>query len=367
MKTRYYSLAALIGTLLMGLTLLSGCKKQDEPVANTPTAEEQLVGLWGISSKSTPDPDNKYTEYFRFGKNNELEHYQVDKEAIFYNTGTYKYSDTSIDPGTYTKSDNDQISFNYKETRQYIAVNDKLLFVEYSTNTVDNMGFIILSQTENSIQFKNQSRAGYMHKVTSLPETWNDEFSAPAVQATEQNLLGQWDRVNIYINERNMIHYWYFDDPARYGITFLTENEITNAYFWIDYVWSQAIAMDMIGQDKSIYIKYFDCSWELGSGILPLTCTRFSVGHYDNNGNFVAEDVITPSTPFKQNFSIKHVTDYYLILVAYDYLHKGVGNYVFHKHPGAQLSAPAKQGTKHTPIAGQIPVQEMTTLENWKQ
>lgn len=367
MRTCHYSLAVVISVLLMGITTLSGCKKQDEPEAPAPSAEELLIGLWGVSTTPPPDSGNTYTEYFRFGKDNVLEHYLVDNKDIYYNIGTYKYSDKSVDTGTYTKSGNDQVTFIFNQSRHYYVLDDKLLFIEYSTDRVGNMGFIILNQTENRIQFKNQSRAGFMHAVVSLPDTWNHKFSAPEVKPTEQNLLGQWDLVNIYIKEQNMIHYWYFNNPETCGITFLPENKITNSYFWIDYIWAQAVATDMIESDKSIYVLYDDCSWEFGSNVIPLTCKRFSVGHYDDNGNFIAESVIAPSTPFARNFSIKHMTDYYLILVAYDYLHKGTGNYVFHKNSDVQLSAPAKQGIKHTPFTGQPLVREMTTLEKWKQ
>jgi len=370
MRTRHYSFAALTAIFLIGITLLSGCKKKEEPVPATPTAEEMLVGLWGVYTISTPAPDNQYAEYFRLGKDNVLEHFGWSGNEFYYNKGTYKYFNSTIDPGTYTKTDNSHIEFNYKQTRKYVLAKGKLILIEYSSDIVDNLGFVIQDQKENSIKYKNQNRAGYLHAVTSLPDKWDPELTAPEVQPTKQNLLGQWDHTNVNIFEQNLIHYWYFDDPAMCGITLLPDNEVTNCKFWIDYIWAQALSMETISKDNGIFVNYYDCTWDLGAGILPLTCSRYSVGHYDAAGNFVKEDVISPETPIRQNFSIEHMTDYYLILIAYDYQHKGVGHFVFHKHPDSPQDAPAAPAApqrRYTPLAGQYQLQELPACDQWKR
>ena len=335
----------MVGVMAIAAVLLNSCKKPDEPDPQK-TAADKLIGLWGVSDSKTPSEDNVYSECFRFGKDGALERYVMTESDFWYDEGTYNYSENSIDPGTQSKSSNGYINFSITEERHFGITNGLTIYVERSTTTQGHLGFTIVEQTDDRIQYKTQSKAGYMHALSSLPANWNPEFSSPEISVSEASFVGVWDLVSLFMNTSEGVDCKYAKSPETRGITLQPDNKTSDCYFWIDYIWSKAVASGTISSDEDIYVNYDDCSWSLGNGVLTLSCSQYKVGHTNSDGSFSSTGSIVPETPIVQNFIIEQLTDYYLIVSSYDYAFKSLAHYAFHKRPEAGSQKSEVKGQK---------------------
>lgn len=313
-KTFTYPAGAIVLCLFVAT---SSCKKE-EPA---PPEASKVAGLWGVSESSVPATDGAYIVYFRFTLEGEMEAYSMFAEGSIYNTGTFTIS-------------NDVVNYRYRQVREFRYQNNIPRYVWHLNNDPKLYGFTIDKRTDEKIQYTNSNGTYYLHRVESLPANWNSEFSAPEVQPSAETLPGAWDYINMYqIESAGTSTYRTVKSPETDGITLLGNNGIENAQFWVNYLHAKLQKGENIPTGYDIYVSYADNQWIWENNKLTLSCSRYSIGKRNSQGQFVAEKDITPTPPVTASFSVHAMSEYYLILTAYDYAIGSLCYYAFHRHP----------------------------------
>ena len=307
----------------------NGCKGKEEPIDID--AAECIVGLWGVSDTRTPAGDEEYSVYYRFTSDRTLELYDISETVYRYYTGRYATVENSV-------------RYQFDQFRQF-EIKEKLpRYVWHDNNGILGLGFKIKEATESMIRYTNSNGEYYLHAVQSIPSFWNEEFSAADVKPTAETVAGQWDFVDVYQLTPSGTRYWSIVEPAKGGMSLLSGGAMNNAQFWVDYLHATLRGKNMIALGKDIWVSYDDCRWTV-SDTLTLSCSRYQVGTTSDQGEFKPEEEVIPETPITVEFDVHALSEYYMILSAYEYRIGARAFYAFHRHSEEAGSAPARTST----------------------
>lgn len=308
----------------------NGCKGKEEPIDID--AAEYIVGVWGVSDKKTPVADEDYNTYYRFNNDGTVELFDIADVAFRYYPGKYSTVDNSV-------------RYHFSQFRQF-EIQEKLpRYVWHDNNGILGLGFDIKEATKSMIRYTNSNGDFYLHAVKSIPSFWNEEFSAADVKPTAETVAGQWDFVDVYQLTPAGTRYWSIVEPAKGGMSMLSGGAMGNAQFWVDQLHATLRGKNMIASDKDIWVSYDDCRWTV-SDKLTLSCSRYKVGTTSDQGEFKPEEEVIPETPVTVEFDVHALSEYYMILSAYDYRIGDRAYYAFHRHSEEAGSAPARSEMK---------------------
>ena len=307
----------------------NGCKGKEEPIDID--AAECIVGVWGVSDQKTPVGDEEYSAYYRFTSERTVELYDISETVYRYYTGLYSTAGNGV-------------RYHFDQFRQF-EIQEKLpRYVWHDNNGILGLGFDIKEATKSMIRYTNSNGDFYLHAVKSIPSFWNEEFSAADVKPTAETVAGQWDFVDVYQLTQAGTRYWSIVEPAKGGMSMLSGGAMKDAQFWVDYLHATLRSKNMIALDKDIWVSYDDCRWTV-SDKLTLSCSRYQVGTTSDQGEFKPEEEVIPETPVTVEFDVHALSEYYMILSAYEYRIGDRAYYAFHRHSEEAGSAPARTST----------------------
>ena len=294
--------------------------------------QNQVVGLWGYSDDSHPAADGRYRAYYEFCDDGTMAYYTMLGDTVaLYNRGTYTIEDH-------------RLSFVYKHYRVFEKLAG-LFRCTYNNTDPDlwrRFNFLPTACTKSRITMigTEVNKNSYLHAVKQLPPEWNNEFSAPEIAVTEDALLAQWDQLNMFVCIDDGWNYYYYYQPENNGITLLPDGNLTRCVFWVNYVWQAFNEAGDIADNEYITIYNQDCTWSLSDRVLTLTCSRYIKYNLDMNGQPANVREVALRTPYKKEFWVFELTDYYLTL-----LNEQNGyHHVFYRQP---LPANAPQQIEH--------------------
>ena len=306
--------------------LASSCKKDSPASIDVKT----LTGVWGVSDSKQVLAEDSYVGYFRFYEDKTIETFSMYETGCLYNIGLFNIADNLV-------------SYKYNQVREYAYQTGFTRYVMHINNEERKYGFNVLEVSKDLILYSNSNGKFYLHRVKDIPGSWDAELSAPSVEATPESLIGQWDFINIYrVESYGKTTFLSVNDPASNGMILHRKNGMDKCQFWINYLYYKLIADKQIDAAQDINVTYADCQWSVDKS-LTLSCSRYRVGKIDSQGQFVAEQEMTPEEPVKVEFAIHALTDYYLILSAYDYQLGTTGYYAFHHGSVTKTNMPEQQ------------------------
>ena len=307
----------------------NGCKGKEEPIDID--AAECIVGVWGVSDKKTPVADEDYNTYYRFNSDGIVELFDIADVAFRYYPGKYSTVDNSV-------------RYHFSQFRQFEIAENTPRYVWHDSRGIFGLGFDIKEATKSMIRYTNSNGEYYLHAVKSIPSFWNEEFSAADVKPTEESIVGQWDFVDVYQLTPAGTRYWSIVEPAKGGMSMLSGGAMGNAQFWVDQLHATLRGKSMIALDKDIWVSYADCRWTVSDKV-TLSCSRYQVGTTSDQGEFKPEEEVIPETPVTVEFDVHALSEYYMILSAYEYRISDRAYYAFHRHSEEAGSAPARTST----------------------
>lgn len=330
---------ASIALMAAGMLLLNSCEK--EPVI--PEDLTSFSGTWGISDSKNPSATGQYDEYIRFVENNGFEYFAMAESAYAYYRGGHVINGKIV-------------SLIYKGVRMFNVVDGIARYTQdyFDPESTDMSKLTIVELGTNRMIMKNNGSKYYFHKTTEI-KGWNEEFSSPEIDITEDNLIATWDQLNFYINAQSGTSWWYFFEPDKNGITLLTDSLVGECPFWRNRVLENQINANVIKETELIDVDPLDCAWSLSGDTVTLTCAKYIAYTPDDNDNPTAAHEVTPEQPITIPFIVQVLTKDYLIL----YNTQTQVFHAFHKHVDKAASAPERNTILRTESIQEVVRQEM--------
>lgn len=318
--------------LMCAMIGLVGCKKNSPVIDDDdePEKTSTIVGIWQLDSLREGGVTKKYTsalEYLRFTKD-----MKMDEMVMWENDSLYIYEN-----GTYELTNGDLI-FKMAKFMEYKYIQNipRLIGAQIFEGESYPINLKVRSdKMQYSFPFSADDTTTYFFKrVSSLPEQWNDEFSAPEVEIAPKNVAGTWQYVG-YVTKDWYYYYYYYPDYMGFVLY-----DTQDMYF--EY-WGNTMLENFVLNLPEGYVseaQWNKFRWDITDDQFVVTCTGYDAVKYNESGIETERYSVTPEEPLVMHYDIFLLTQYYMIITD-----TNGTNHLFHKVPSGKAKA-TKECTK---------------------
>lgn len=320
--------------LMCAMIGLVGCKK-NSPVIDDDEPEQEksgsIVGIWQLDSLRQHGKTQKYTasiSFLRFTAD-----MNADQMVMWENDSSYIY-----EFGTYEQN-NTELIFRMEKFVQftYILNVPRLLGgLKFDGSESREFGLKVGSQRMqySSIQDSGDTVRYIFKRVSSLPDRWNEEFSAPEVEITKKNIAGTWTYPGYLKSDWYYFYYYY---PDYMGFTLYDTQDMFFEY------WGNTMLENFVLNLPEGYVseaQWNKFRWDITDDRFVVTCTGYDAVKYNESGIETERYSVTPEEPLVMHYDIFLLTQYYMIITD-----TNGTNHLFHKVPSGKAKA-TKECTK---------------------